>query len=120
MEYYSATLNRWLAASIRVALKPSTAVMRYDAVVTATKQRRVDVPLEDLRRPMRRNEAPGWGRSAAGGRADATNFAAYLEVIRAVGWAVGQAVGREGGRAGGRADGRADGWADGRADGRAE
>mmetsp|Transcript_118677 Transcript_118677/g.343242 ORF Transcript_118677/g.343242 Transcript_118677/m.343242 type:complete len:1209 (-) Transcript_118677:133-3759(-) len=57
VEYFSATLNRWLGATVHIKTNPTTSTIRYDANITATRQHRADVPLEDLRRPLRKNEA---------------------------------------------------------------
>jgi len=56
VEYFSATLNRWLGATMHLVANQATGVIRYDAVITATRQHRADVALEDVRRPLRRNE----------------------------------------------------------------
>lgn len=89
VEYYSRSLDRWLAARVSVAVNPTGAV-RYDAVVTATSQVRVDVSLGDLRRPLRRGEAVELFSRRSGAWApatisvkqppEATNFGYSLEL----------------------------------------
>jgi len=57
VEYFSCSLNRWLSARTNLSVSSTANTIRYDVVIIATGQRRVDAALEDLRRPLRRGEA---------------------------------------------------------------
>jgi len=56
VEYRSQTLGKWLFGTVRVTMKPATFEVRYDLTVALTKQRRVDVQLKELRKPLKQNE----------------------------------------------------------------
>lgn len=88
VEYFSSTMGEWLAASVRLVPNMSASSIRYDAVITETKQRRIDVALEDLRRPLHRGDAvevlskrDGWvaAKISAQQPPHATNFGYIVE-----------------------------------------
>jgi len=90
VEYYSSSLNRWLAARVNLAVGSSSSVVRYDVTISASQQHRVDVSLEDLRRPLRRGEAVEMFSKRAGAwvpvaiaanqASNATNFGYAVEL----------------------------------------